>query len=164
MIEVSETWGATTLSITTFSIKGLFVTLGINDNKHNNSVIMLSVLMLSGTFLLLLRWLPLCWVLLCWMALCWVSWHWRGLTQLSETFLVLQLTLHSKFYKTLHINNVRKMDRLRCKLVSLFLSMTFTNTLAYYIIRPFSVHLQWNTTYKTPMQENSCFKLPQMSN
>ena len=53
MIEVSETWGATTLSITTFSIKDLFVTLRINDNEHNNSV-MLSVVILSGTFHLLL--------------------------------------------------------------------------------------------------------------
>ncbi len=40
-----QIFGAMTLSITTISIKGLFVTLSIND-KHFN--IMLSIVMLSG--------------------------------------------------------------------------------------------------------------------
>jgi hypothetical protein len=46
----------TTFSITTFSIRGLFATLSINDNQHNNtttmpSVIMVSVIMLSVVML-----------------------------------------------------------------------------------------------------------------
>ena len=36
-------YGATTLSITTLSIKGLLTTLSINDTQHNNTVIRMGV-------------------------------------------------------------------------------------------------------------------------
>jgi len=42
-----------TLSIMTIAIKGLFVTLGINDTQHNKTVIMRSAIMLSVTLYLL---------------------------------------------------------------------------------------------------------------
>ncbi len=78
--------GATTFSITTFSIKGLFVTLSImtfciHDTQHNSTrALMLSVIVMNVAFYLWLCWVPLCWVSLCWvslcwMLLCWVSWH-----------------------------------------------------------------------------------------
>jgi hypothetical protein len=51
--------GATTLSITTFSImtltmKGLFVTASINVTQHNKTIFMASAIMLSVAFYLLL--------------------------------------------------------------------------------------------------------------
>ncbi len=39
--------GVTSLSITTFSIKGFYVTLGTCGTQHNNTAIMLSVVMLN---------------------------------------------------------------------------------------------------------------------
>ncbi len=49
------TFSITTLSITTFRIKGLFVTLYINDIQHNTLyVIMLSVVIVSVTIFVLL--------------------------------------------------------------------------------------------------------------
>ncbi len=50
----ATTFIMTTLSIMTLGIKGLFVTLSINDIQHNKSVIMLSVFMLSVAIFLLL--------------------------------------------------------------------------------------------------------------
>jgi hypothetical protein len=49
--------GATTLSIITLGIKGLYLTHSISDNQPIND-------------------LPLCWVSLCWMLSCWVSLWW----------------------------------------------------------------------------------------
>ncbi len=59
------TLSITTFSITTLSIKGLYVTLSTNLTQHKNTAILLGVVMLSVAFYLLL----------CWMSLCWVSRH-----------------------------------------------------------------------------------------
>jgi hypothetical protein len=86
--------GATTISITTLNIKGLYVTISISDTQHNNIVIMLGVVMLSVAFYLLpcwvsLCWMSLCWVSLCWMSLCWVSLCWMSLCWVSLCWMSL---------------------------------------------------------------------------
>ncbi len=41
-----------------------------------------------------------------------------------------------------------------------------SNTIVHFrfIWRTLPIHTQWNSAYQTPMQENSCLKLPQISN
>jgi hypothetical protein len=52
---MSVIYGATTLSITTLGIKGLYVTLSISDSiQHNNVLLSCCVIMLSVAFYLLL--------------------------------------------------------------------------------------------------------------
>jgi hypothetical protein len=95
---LSPLWrGATTLSITTFSIMTLTieclnVTLSVNDIQHKITAIMLSIIMLSVAFYscgVSLCWMSLCWVSLCWMSLCWMSW--RLCRCLSKKIVILPL-------------------------------------------------------------------------
>jgi hypothetical protein len=65
----------TTLRITTFSIKGLHVTLSISDSQYNNALPLWCV-SLRWVPCLLLIWMSFCWVSLCWVSLCWVSLCW----------------------------------------------------------------------------------------
>ncbi len=56
----ATTFSMTTLSIMTLSIKGLFVTLSINDIQHKKDI---------EHDKMHLCWVSLCWVLLCWMSM-----------------------------------------------------------------------------------------------
>ncbi len=59
-----------TLSITTFSIMGLFPTLIINDIQHHSTLRHAAYRVLSVVIIEMLRWVSLSWT-----SLCGVSWH-----------------------------------------------------------------------------------------
>ncbi len=63
---IGYTLGATTFSITTFSLEGVFATLSISDTQHNSTqhnntlyrVPLCCLVMLSVLFYLMLCWMP----------------------------------------------------------------------------------------------------------
>ncbi len=95
----TTTFSITTHSITTLSIKGLYMTLSINDSQHNWTLtitmlcIMLSFIMLNVSFNLLLCWVSLCWMSLCWVSLCWMSLCWVSWRKLKKLDTLIQKVL-----------------------------------------------------------------------
>ncbi len=75
-----------TFWIITFSIKVLFVTLGINDAQPKWQSVSNAV-MLSVAFHVLLCWMPVCWLSLCCVSFLWVSWRHLTLANIWPTWL-----------------------------------------------------------------------------
>jgi hypothetical protein len=89
----------------------------------------------------------------CWMKVCPIDWRpgvnhirlsffvieWDRLSALASLLsVILECKARGQYYKTLQIDNLKKMYRFYCKLVFCYcqsLSQDWANTLAYYVIR-----------------------------